>query len=217
MKLAELEELMSSRRSVRKWQDKPLSEDDILRAIDVARWAPSGGNKQNWHFTVVLKKQVIGEIADNVQQVIDRMAAWPEATSFAKDMSRAQKVLCFFRDAPALIIVSASQYQSTFDKLLEIREQQDPEARLIREYRNLADSRIQSVSSVIAHLLLVLHQIGLGAVWMTGPMIAKPAIEKITGLPSQLDAVAAIALGYPAEQPEAKERLAVNQICTVIK
>jgi nitroreductase len=217
MELTALEKLIKSRRSVRKWQDKTLPAETILRAIDIAKWAPSGGNKQNWHLTVILKRQVVEEIADNVQGVIDRMALWEEAGKFAADITRAQQVLCFFRNAPALIIVSAARYQSTFDKLLEIREAHDPEARRIREYRNTADSRIQSVSAMITHLLLVLHQIGIGAVWMTGPMVAKPAIERIIGLPPHLDTVAGIALGYPAEQPAARERLSVNQICTVIE
>jgi len=58
-------------------------------------------------------------------------------------------------------------------------EKEKAEASKIRQWRNIADSRIQSVSAAITTLLLVLHQMGIGSLWMTGPMQAKENIEKI--------------------------------------
>ena len=55
------------------------------------------------------------------------------------------------------------------------------------------DSRIQSVSSGIGYLLLALHQMGLGATWMTGPISqAKGDIEKILNVPSDIDIIAMV-------------------------
>ena len=42
-----------SRRSIRKFITKPVEEEKILRIIDAARWAPSAGNLQDWHFIIV--------------------------------------------------------------------------------------------------------------------------------------------------------------------
>lgn len=41
------------RRSVREYLDEPVSDEDILQLLEAARLAPSGNNKQPWHFIVV--------------------------------------------------------------------------------------------------------------------------------------------------------------------
>jgi len=45
------------RRSVRQWTAEPLNVDDIVEALDVARWAPSSCNRQAWKFLLVQKHQ----------------------------------------------------------------------------------------------------------------------------------------------------------------
>ena len=54
MELIDLEKLIKSRRSIRRWQDKRVSEELLLKAIEMATWAPNGGNQQNWRFYVVV-------------------------------------------------------------------------------------------------------------------------------------------------------------------
>ena len=87
----------------------------------------------------------------------------------------------------------------------------------MNEWRSVANTRIQSVSSAIAYLLLVLHQMGLGAVWMTGPMQAKGDIEKILNIPQGMDLVALIPVGYPAESPAPRERKPLRDVTQVIR
>ena len=79
MDTKELAELMKSRRSIRSWLDKPVSEDALLRAIELATWAPNGGNQQNWMFYVVLDRGVIQAIADAVQGAgtVDHTPVYP--------------------------------------------------------------------------------------------------------------------------------------------
>ncbi len=123
----------------------------------------------------------------------------------------------FFRTAPAAIAVASSQYQSLVDQVLATREKSDKQAAQMRQWRNIADTRIQSVSSAIAYLLLILHQMGLGAVWMTGPIQAKGEIEKVLQVPDGLDLIAFLPVGYPAENPPLKERKPVKDVCEIIK
>jgi len=44
---------IKGRRSVRAFTDEPVSEEEIMKIIDAARWAPSAGNIQPWEFIVV--------------------------------------------------------------------------------------------------------------------------------------------------------------------
>jgi nitroreductase len=217
MELADLEKLIKSRRSIRRWQDKKVSEELLLRAIELATWAPNGGNQQNWHFYVIVNRNTIKAIADAVQASADRMASWPEAEKFGTFAAGWRERAGFFRSAPAAIVVGAAQYQSIVDQLLESREKTDPQAAQMRQWRNVADSRLQSVASATAYLLLVLHQMGLGAVWMTGPIQAKGDIEKILKVPPGIDIVAFIPVGYPDEKPPPRERKPVSEVSEVIR
>lgn len=217
MELIDLAGLIKSRRSIRRWQRKEVPEDLLLQAIELATWAPNGGNQQNWYFYVIKNRDIINTIADAVQSSANIMASWPEAKKFVDTASGLIKRIGFFRDAPAAIAVSAAHYQSPIDEILAMREKNDPKAGRIRQWRNIANSRIQSVSSAIAYLLLILHQMGLGAVWMTGPIQAKDKIEKILKLPHNMDVIAFIPIGYPGEKPAQKERKPLKEVCKVIR
>jgi len=217
MKTDELGDLIKSRRSVRAWQSKAVPESLILQAIELATYAPNAGNQQNWRFYVVTNPDTIAAIADGVQISADKMAAWPEAAQLGDAVKNMFKKSSFFRSAPVLIAVAASQYTSPAEQIMALREKVDLQAKDMREWRAIANSKIQSVSSAIAYLLLVLHQMGLGAVWMTGPIQAKGAIEKIIKVPAGSDIVALIPVGYAGENPALKERKAVKLVCEFIR
>jgi len=217
MKTAELAELIKSRRSIRAWQDKPVSGDLLCQAIELATYAPNGGNQQNWHFYVIVNRQVIGQIADAVQASADYIASWPESAKYGMMTAGMLQRSSFFRSAPAAIAVAAKQYRSPLEDLSEARAKTDAKAQKIRTGRAIANARIQSVASAIAYLLLILHQMGLGAVWMTGPMQAKEEIEKVLKVPKEMDLVAFIPVGYPGESPALRERKPVKEVCDVVK
>lgn len=62
-----LEEI-KSRRSIRKYTDKLVEDEKIIRIIDSARLAPSGSNTQPWHFIIVKSdstRERIAEVSHN--------------------------------------------------------------------------------------------------------------------------------------------------------
>jgi nitroreductase len=216
MEFDDLAMLIKSRRSIRRWQDKEVPSKMLTEAIEVAIWAPNGGNRQNWRFYVIVNRKTIKSIADKVQDTADLMASWPESQEFAKEVSRWRENASFFRNAPAAIAVAAAQYSSIADKVLTARGKTDHQALQIRAWRDIANTRIQSVASAIAYLVLVLHKMGLGAVWMTGPMQAAGKIERILRVPSGMNLVAFIPVGYPAESPEPKLRRPLEEVCEIV-
>lgn len=58
----ELDKVIKERRSVRYFENKEVSLDDISKILDCARLSPSSGNVQNWSFIIV--KDKINEIAE---------------------------------------------------------------------------------------------------------------------------------------------------------
>jgi nitroreductase len=46
-------ELIERRKSVRKYKPDPVPREAIIKVLEAARIAPSGGNRQPWHFIVI--------------------------------------------------------------------------------------------------------------------------------------------------------------------
>jgi nitroreductase len=49
-------DVIRSRRNVRRYEDRPISEDDLERVLEAARRTPSSSNEQRWDFVVVRDK-----------------------------------------------------------------------------------------------------------------------------------------------------------------
>lgn len=77
-------EAIKSRISTRAFLDKPVAEETLREILDIARWAPSGGNLQPWRVHVVtgagrdrLIETVKKAIADNPLADESELAVYP--------------------------------------------------------------------------------------------------------------------------------------------
>lgn len=213
----ELERLVKTRRSIRRYRETEVPDEMLLRAIDLATWAPNGGNWQPWQFWIVKNRDVISRMADAVDARSRLMASWPEAEPFREHAERWVRVGGFFRSAPACIAVLVGGYQSIADKLLDARGADDPQAREMAEWRRFGASRFQTIGGAVQTLLLSLHQQGLGACWMAGPQQAKREVEEILGVPSDWDFAALVPVGWPAEEREGQPRKPLEQVVRWIR
>ena len=57
-------EAIKGRRSIRKYQDRPVLESDVNHLLDLARYAPSSKNGQPWHFIVIREPGIKKELAE---------------------------------------------------------------------------------------------------------------------------------------------------------
>ncbi|HYF80063.1 MAG TPA: nitroreductase family protein [Symbiobacteriaceae bacterium] len=217
MEFAELAELIRSRRSIRKYRPDDVPDELLLKAIDLATWAPNGGNRQPWQFWVIKNREVIGQIADAVDGRSRLMASWPEAQAYPADVERWNRVSSFFRQAPVCIAVMVGGYESLADKLMKARGEADPAAREMLEWRRFGASRIQSIGAAVQNLLLALHQQGLGACWMAGPQQAKGEIEALLGVPAEFEFVALVPVGWPAEEKAGGPRKPMDEVVRFVR
>ena len=211
MDIQDLEKLIKGRRSIRQWKRQEVPDELLKKAVELATWAPNGGNYQGWRFIIVKQIEMIEKLANAVQSVTDKIASWPEAMSWQEDVKRYRKNASFFRNAPACIGVFSGVYQSPMDKVLIARESFDREAKEILGFRRSAPTAVQSVAAAVTTMLLVFQQMGLGAVWLVSPIQAKKEIEAILKVPSNIDLICLIAVGYPDESPQ-KERRPVEGV-----
>ncbi|RJQ31727.1 MAG: hypothetical protein C4562_04585 [Actinobacteria bacterium] len=57
-------ENIKTRRSVRKFSDKQISDENLKKLLEAGRWAPSGANAQPWEFIVLKDKDVNVRISE---------------------------------------------------------------------------------------------------------------------------------------------------------
>jgi nitroreductase len=213
----ELEQALKSRRSIRQFQEKDVPTELILRAIELASWAPNPGNAETWRFFVVKNKELINKMADAVQAKADIVANWPEAEQIGDAIKGWQQGSSRFRAAPSVIGVAQPPVLNPADKVLRLRGEGDPDARQMLANRAGIDSAAQTAAAVIDHLQIALSSMGLGCFWGAGAMIARKELEKLLGVPEGLELYAIVPVGYPAETPTPGARKPVSELATVIE
>ena len=50
------------RRSIRKYLEKPISDEDLNMILEAGRWAPSGTNRQPWKFIIIKNRELLQQI-----------------------------------------------------------------------------------------------------------------------------------------------------------
>jgi nitroreductase len=103
----EILETIKTRRSVRKYQDKQIKDEELEKILESAIYAPNGANTQSWHFTVIQNKELINQINEGAKEVMKKMdIPWIANMGKSEDLN-------IFHHAPTAIIVSANKESPT--------------------------------------------------------------------------------------------------------
>jgi nitroreductase len=196
-----LEALLASRRSVRAFTDAPVSQELVERLLRAAVLAPSASNKQPWRFFVMDDREKIAALAANVRAEKERIAKHI-GEGFKESFLAYGDYFTRFERAP-LVIAPAARSLTILSNLVDDVLDADTRA-VIRKMED--DSGLIGTSLALGNMLLAAHALGLGASAMTGPLIARGAVENAFGVPTGWSVVALFALGYPAEAPNATDR-----------
>jgi len=61
-----------TRRSIRSFTDKRISKEDLEQIMEAAVYAPSGMNRQSWHFTVLQNKELMIKLARIIARQLNK-------------------------------------------------------------------------------------------------------------------------------------------------
>ncbi|TYB32097.1 MAG: nitroreductase [Candidatus Mcinerneyibacterium aminivorans] len=184
-------DVIKKRRSIRKFQSKNVKNEIIKELLKTATKAPSAKNDQPWRF-VILKNERKDKIADFMIENANELEKEGCGTGSIKPSAKTIK------QAPVLIVV-----YNTNHKLYKDVE---------KKYRDIWRSvDIQSIGAVIQTLLLASVDKGIGTLWICDIFIAEEKINSY--LKNKEDElVAAISLGYPAEEPPPVKRKHLDEV-----
>ena len=194
-------EAVKTRKSIRKYEREDVDLNLIKKIIEISVNSPSGGNAQNWFTYIIKNKDILNRMRGQVETVYKKVTG--------KD---APGVYAFFNEAPVVLAVVQKPYIGSIDNILE---REDKNRNYDRKF--IVNPGLQGVSSFITHILLIAHNEGLGACWMTGPLIAKPEIESILGVRKPDNLVALIPIGKPVERQSKSSRMDVDEVIKIIE
>jgi nitroreductase len=217
----ELQEVIDRRHSLRKYGEGQIPEEDIRAMVEAAGKAPSGDNKQNWHFVVVRDKTAIEDIADVVRNkneaLCNRMRGeYPEK---AEKFGRLCNIISlFFKDAQLLVIVYGSEWDpSSYDYVKSAGGDEETLARL--KYRTRQG--ILSIGAAMENFNLKAEELGYGCCWMTSANYAadeiEEAVKKMSGYEEEGYHIAALMpVGIREGEGRSPKKKSVDEIMTII-
>ena len=71
---------------------------------------------------------------------------------------------------------------------------------------------IQGIGACLQNMLLEIHALGLGAVWLGEIIRSNLQVKEILGLGDELELMAVLAVGYPDETPKPIKRKALREL-----
>jgi nitroreductase len=202
-----LEEVLFSRRSVRRFLPEAPSDEVIERLLRAAVSAPSASNKQPWRFFVVRSEEAIRRMAEAVRRAVDEVAAHVPEESEAAFRAYGDYFTRF--EGAKVVIVPIFRGHTVLSHLVDDRLDAGARDRIATMER---DSALVSTSLAVGQLLLAAHAMGLGASGMTGPLLAADRLRTELSIPDGWGIAALVPIGYPAEMPSPTERKALDKV-----
>ena len=209
----ELREVMRTTPSVREFTAEPVSDDVLHGILDVARFAPNGGNRQGWRVVVLRDPDTRRRIRDLY------VLGWREYMAY----NRAGHVP-FNPTAPPIDLEAARQtpaplpFADHLDEVPVVLVLVAELAALACTDTGLGRQSIVGGASIypFAHnVVLAARDVGLGGVITTVLARQEPAAKELLGIPDGYVVAALIALGHPVKQLTKLRRDPVEGFTTV--
>lgn len=180
----EVMEAIKGRRSVRRYNTRPVDDETLNTILEAARQAPSWHNTQCWRFIVVRDSQLRNKLADTG---IDVAEGKPNRGAEA------------MRVTPIAIVACAKLRESGYFT----REPKEP-------VTDKGDWYMYDVALAMQNLMLAAHGLGLGTVNVGAFDSIK--VAEILGVPEGFIVVSMTPLGYPDERPNPRPRKELAEI-----
>jgi nitroreductase len=204
--------------AVRAFRPDAVADDVVVRVLDTARFAPSGGNRQGWRVVLVKDASVRRSLRDLY------LEGWYEYLS-----QRAAGLVPFAPvtddAAEAAAIASASDLRGMGGDFAERLDEAPVLLVLLADLRVIAavDKSLDrytlaggaSIYPFAWSVLLAARAEGLGGVMTTMPVRREPEVKSLLHVPDELVVAGLLVLGVPVHQPTKLTRNTVESFTTV--
>ena len=174
----EFKDVVFGRRSIRKYTEEPVSEEDLRYIMEAGLLAPSGVNLQPWYFVVIRSKEQMERLVNVMSGVSDKLVDGLNER-FSKHPEVAQESIRFIKMlGGAPVVILAFRYRT--------------------DYPKTDVTIVQSIAAAMENIVLAAYDRGLGTCWMTAPVetMDDTALRDMFA-PDKGNLVAMITLGHP--------------------
>lgn len=199
-----LTEVIRGRRSIRRFHDEPVERETIERMVELATWAPSAGNRQDWFFSIVTSDAVKREMAEAVRSRWSVIVADNQGSGFIEEVERYTARFADFESAPAVAVVSARATDSV-------------QRHMLGGSAHATTGSATSAAMAAQNLMLAAYALGLGSCCMTGALAARDEIKGILGLGKREEIVCLLTLGRPAEASAPPPRKPLEKVLRFVE
>ncbi len=190
--------LLTERRSVRRFLERPVERALIERAIELACWAPSAHNEQPWRFVVLSNAAARERLALALGEAFRRDLI-EQGLSLDEIHQRLERSRQRILSAPLAV-------------LLCLCKEDLPAVSTERQRQGEHEMAIQSVALAGGQFQLAAHALGLATVWLCAPLFAPEAAQQALDLPTSWQAQALILVGYASERPVPPPRKSLAEV-----
>ncbi len=178
---------IKTRRSVRRFQDKPIPKEELEHIVKAGIWAPSSMNRQPWRFAVVsgsaVRKKLTDEAKAELRKFLETDEAkkkWGEGVSRFMERAKSPEDIIFY-NAPSIIFVIRT--------------------------KNVGNGNFD-LGLCTMNMLLAAHDLGIGSVpvGLARPMSQSEIVREQLKMKPDEELIIALPMGYPAETPAETER-----------
>jgi nitroreductase len=198
-------------RAIRYLKPDPVPDELLRRILDAAIRAPSGSNRQSWHFLVIKDAATRKMIQERYKKAFDVYAqmtadAPPRAGVSVATMERVRKSATHLaehlHEAPVLIMPLLVNEQGRLHG-------DGPLQTVMRK------STYSSIYPAVQNILLGCRALGLGACLTTLHLMYEEEIATILGLPENVETMGLIPIGWPAAKFGPVTRVPVDQVTSL--
>jgi nitroreductase len=191
----ELQDAMRSAPTSRRFTAEPVDPAAIVRALDAARFAPSGGNRQGWRVVVVTEADTRRALRE---LYLPHWRAYMELTGGAQMLADPES----FEPKRTRMVRLANDYAEHLDEVpvhlvlgvrladLAVTDEALPRTSIVGG---------ASIYPFAQNLLLALRDEGLGASMTTLLVPAEAQVRELLGIPEEVALAAHIGVGHRAD------------------
>jgi nitroreductase len=191
----ELYEAMRCAPTSRRFKADPVPREVLVRVLENARFAPSGGNRQGWRVVVVEEPERRRALRDLYQPA---WRAYTEQTGAAEMLARPGD----FEEPRVRMLKLADEYAETLDRVpvhlvvgVRLGDLAVTDADLPRQ--SIVGGA--SIYPFVQNLLLALRGEGLAAAMTTLLVPAEAAVKRLLEMPDDVALAAHVGVGYRAD------------------
>ncbi|HEY7648855.1 MAG TPA: nitroreductase family protein [Methylomirabilota bacterium] len=210
----ELYDVMGTTFACREFTDDPLPNETLVKILDRARFAPSGGNRQGWRVIVVRERKTREALAALAAPAAKRYAAQVQAGESpwnTIDSSRVDAATVERTPAPARLTEPLLKAAVVLVVCVDLKVVASTDQDLDR----VGVISGASIYPFAWNILLAARHEGFGGTITTLAVAQEPKLQDLLGIPRHVAVCAVMPLGRPAKPLTRLRRKPVAEFTTL--